>query len=169
MTKPSDSPPLPDWAIEHARVALRIGRSAPDIERHLVARGLTPEAADSVVTNLLDEQTYRRFQFLRRSDRRKLAHRIASGIVFSAYVVYGYHVGGVRSVLETLAGFALPMACIWFGDLIGSYWRFFTYFGWTTFSYGGPTPDIVVRLVGWLVLLLPAIVLFVLVLMNPRR
>ncbi len=56
MSKPSDPPPVIDWAIEHARASLRVGVSVPEIERRLVARGLDPMIAEAAVTHALADR-----------------------------------------------------------------------------------------------------------------
>src|SRR5205823_2465715 len=56
VTRPPGAPPGPDWPAERARAALKVGLSVPDVERQLVAKGLSPEAAAAVVRGVLEER-----------------------------------------------------------------------------------------------------------------
>ena len=51
MGDQSKPQPPPEWAVLYARGAVRIGMPTPEIEQHLVSRGLSQEAA-----NRLSEQ-----------------------------------------------------------------------------------------------------------------
>jgi hypothetical protein len=71
------------------------------------------------------------------------------------YLIAGGLMGGERLVLRLIVFLILPMACIWFGDAIGSVT------GPTTiFLSGGPaitkeTPGCAVVIAGWILLLMP--------------
>jgi hypothetical protein len=157
MSNPTDSPPLPDWAFQHARASLRIGLKVPEIEQRLVARGLAPEAATSVVTKALEDRIREENEPKERAGRRLRMHRILSAVLVGAYILVGYRAGGVGSALYTLRDFLLPLVCIWFADemesatgptgILSPYLTF-------------PTPAIFLRLGGWLVLLAPCIFIF---------
>jgi hypothetical protein len=54
MSDPSKTPP-PDWAVQYGRGAVRIGMSVPEIEQHLVSKGLSPEAAKNLVLDIVTE------------------------------------------------------------------------------------------------------------------
>jgi hypothetical protein len=163
MTKPSHSLPLPDWAIEHARAALRIGRSAPDIEQLLVARGLAPEAAASVVNRVLEDHVREAVEPQERAQRRLWIHRILSAIIALMYIIPAFWLGGVESALKVLAGLLLPLACIWFGDQMGSATGPIGLLSpWITFS----TPGVFVRLGGWLVLLAAPVTVVIVALIH---
>src|SRR5688500_16168205 len=86
--------------------------------------------------------------------------RLLSLLISVAYVIVGMVLGDHRSLAETLffsvlaAGYLLvPFLCIWFPEEIGNY----------TGSLPGPginrpTPELLVRIGGWFLLLLPAII-----------
>lgn len=80
-------------------------------------------------------------------------NRVLSILVVAVYVVGGALGGGARVAFVAAAFSILPLACIWFSEAMGGYvgpiWR-----GAIT----GPSPGLVVCGVGWLLLLLPAIV-----------
>jgi hypothetical protein len=156
MTNPTVSPPNPDWAIEHARASLRVGLKVPEIEHRLIARGLTAGAATSAVTKALEDRIREEVEPKERERRRSRMHRIMSGALVGAYIIIiTLRTGEIESVIYALGAFLLPLACIWFGDELGS----------ATGPTGilrpyitFPTPGIVVRLGGWTILLLPCIV-----------
>lgn len=79
-------------------------------------------------------------------------NRALSILVVAVYVVGGALGGGLRVAFVAAAFSILPLACIWLSEAMGGYvgpaWR-----GAIT----GPSPGLVVCIVGWLLLLLPAI------------
>jgi hypothetical protein len=145
MNNPSNPPPLPDWAIEHARASLRIGMSVPEIQQRLVSRGLAPAAAEAVVLSVVEDRVRQQVEPQERALARRRLHRILSGIVGAACILLGYWFGGGLSAGKVVLSILFPLSCIWFGDEIGSRWS-------STFS-PGPTPGVLLRLGGWVVLL----------------
>lgn len=79
--------------------------------------------------------------------------RILSGLLAVIYILVAFCAGGAEAGFKVAAFVVLPLGCIWFSDTVGGYigpaWR-----GAIT----GPTPGLVVRVAGWLLLLLPAII-----------
>ncbi len=80
--------------------------------------------------------------------------RAISAIVCVAYLLAALS-GGAALILQALIYLAFPFACIWFGDEIGSY---------TGILSRGPaitqaTPGCIVRAAGWVMLLLPLILI----------
>jgi len=80
-------------------------------------------------------------------------NRILSGVLALAYVAGAYFAGDVAAALKVIVGLALPVACIWFGDELGSYVGVMRGQAITT-----KTPGCLVRFGGWLILLLPLVV-----------
>ena len=78
-------------------------------------------------------------------------NRILSGMLALAYLCGAYFAGDAETALKVFAGLTLPMACIWFGDELGSYVGVMRGQAITT-----KTPGCLVRFGGWLILLLPA-------------
>ncbi len=75
--------------------------------------------------------------------------RVVSVVIALGYVVLAFIKGGPTFSLNVVAAAAFPLACIWFGDEIGSY---------TGFIHMIPlreTPGPIVRFVGWFLLLVP--------------
>jgi hypothetical protein len=128
---PFDSPPLPDWALEHARASLKLGQSVPEIEQRLVGRGLSPAAAAAVVEKVLEERVRERLEPLQRDEQRIRLHRILSAVVGCACLVFAYLFGGGWSAGKTATSILLPLAFVWFGDEMASYWSRFSSVGWT--------------------------------------
>ena len=86
---PSDPPPVLDWAMEHVRALLRAGLTVPDIERKLVAKGLTPEVAEMVTTRVLGERVRGGLPDTPQREFQRMLHRILSGFVACGCVALG--------------------------------------------------------------------------------
>jgi hypothetical protein len=107
-------PAPPDWATEHAAVALRVGQSVAEIEQRLVARGLTPAAAAAAVSSALEGGVRGRFEPLGSGERRQRVHRTLAAVVACVGVLLGYFFDGGYAAGKTLLGALLPLACVWF-------------------------------------------------------
>jgi hypothetical protein len=142
--------PLPAAEIERARALLRMGLTVPDIEQRLAARGLSANAARAVVDHVLEERTRQGLEPLERAERSRRRHRVVSGVVLLADLCQAYWFFGPRSACWAGLRLMLPLACIWFGGAMGSYTGLFSFI--TRRSSG-----IVVRWLGWLVLMLMSI------------
>ncbi|HTL15655.1 MAG TPA: hypothetical protein VL793_00380 [Patescibacteria group bacterium] len=80
-------------------------------------------------------------------------NRVLSILVAAFYVGAGGFAGGARAAFLAAAFSILPLACIWFCEAMGGY------IGPTSRgAITGSSPGILVCIVGWLLLLLPAIV-----------
>jgi hypothetical protein len=82
--------------------------------------------------------------------------RILSGAVALAYVAGAYWVGGGDLAIRIGVALVLPLACIWFGEAMGGYGG--------TLMLGGPmarSPGRLVAALGWLLLLLPVVVVLI--------
>jgi hypothetical protein len=155
MSNPASAPPSEDWAFEHARASLRIGLKVQEIEQRLVARGLSSDAATSVVTKALENRIHEENEPRERARRRLLLHRILSGLLIGAYVIIAYWNKGLGFAFYAIGGLLLPFACIWFADELGSATGFISFMRpYITF----PTPPFFLRLGGWLLLLIPWII-----------
>jgi hypothetical protein len=159
----SDPPPMLEWAMEHVRASLRAGMSVPDIERGLVGRGLTPEIAEAVTTRVLGERVRGSLPDTPEQVRRRLLHRILSGVAACGCLVLGYWFGGRYSVGIALIWVFTSLAFIWFGDIPHVWDRFFR----GRFSGGSPASGVEIRWLGWSILLLYFVYRLVLVLYKP--
>ena len=79
-------------------------------------------------------------------------NRIVPGLLAAIYVVVALCCGGAEVGFKAALFVILPLACIWFSEAMGGYtgpvWRA---------VITAPTPGVFVCIVGWLMLLLPAI------------
>ena len=87
--------------------------------------------------------------------------RVVSLFIATAYVLLWPIVFPPKSLSHLMGGFlirtlslAFPLACIWFGDDIGEYYRDGRLFPEIT----GPSPGRFVRWGGWMLLLLPVLI-----------
>jgi hypothetical protein len=155
MSNRVSAPPSEDWAFEHARASLRIGLKIQEIEQRLVDHGLTLDAATSVVTRALEDRIRAENQSKERARRRLFLQRISSGIVVLAYIIIAYWNKGLGFAFYAIGGLLLPFACIWFADELGSSTGFISFMRpYITF----PTLPFFLRLGGWLLLLIPWII-----------
>ena len=150
MTAPPNPESLPDWAVDYARASLVIGTSVPGIEQQLVARGLTTEIATAVVTRVLEDRLRERTGPIHQKERRQRLHRILSAVLGCACVFLVCQFGGTPYPRGTFVVIFFSLAFIWFPDEIGSNERL-------SFSSAGPTPAILVRAIGWGLLVLMTI------------
>jgi len=81
-------------------------------------------------------------------------NRASSGAVAASYVVAALVTASGEQAFLALLFAIFPLACIWFGDAMG---------GFTgpagTIGITAPSPGTMVRILGWVVLLLPAMLM----------
>lgn len=80
-------------------------------------------------------------------------NRILSGILGLAYLCGAYFVGDAVTVLQFATGLIFPLACIWYGDELGSYVGVMR-----GQSITAQTPGCLVRFGGWVLMLLPLVI-----------
>ncbi len=80
--------------------------------------------------------------------------KILSLCIAFAYVALAFYNGKSDDGAYLVMFLFLPLACIWFSDVMGGY----TGYGISTAPITKTTPGCVVALGGWLLLLLPAII-----------
>ena len=80
--------------------------------------------------------------------------RVFAALIAFAYALATYLFGDPVDVIRVLCFLVLPMACIWFpepiGDFVGSAGQGFI---------DRPTPEVLVSIAGWVLLLMPLLVL----------
>jgi uncharacterized membrane protein YedE/YeeE len=119
MSKPTDPPPVVDWAIEHARASLRVGVSVPEIESRLVAGGLDPMIAEAAVTHALSDRI-REKTAPYESVVSQNTQRIAAIAIGCGWVLFAFCTGGATSAARILL-FVVPiMVFVWFAQRIGA-------------------------------------------------
>ncbi|HVS34389.1 MAG TPA: hypothetical protein VMS17_02340 [Gemmataceae bacterium] len=143
LRKSSDPPPVVDWAMEHVRAALRAGLRVPDIERQLVAKGLAPEIAEALVTNVLGERVRGEQPETPGLDRWRTLHWILSGAVACLCLLLAFLFGGAYSVGIAIVWLLTPVAFIWFADLHAR---------WAKQYRIGAVPGAAIRWAGWFLL-----------------
>ena len=83
-------------------------------------------------------------------------NRLLSGAVAAIYVIAALMTASAEQAFLALLFVLFPLACIWFGDAMG---------GFTgpagTIGITAPSPGVFVRILGWVVLLLPAVFVIV--------
>lgn len=80
--------------------------------------------------------------------------RVLSLLLAAAYVVGACFLGGVEGVVNAGMFVVLPLGCIWFGDVLGDY----TGYGLSRVAITKTSPGVFVYYLGWVVLLLPLLV-----------
>lgn len=81
--------------------------------------------------------------------------RIASLSIVAIYLLTAYLLRGPVLSLKLLMYLILALACIWFGDEMGS----FTGYSWTgNINISRQSPGGIVRFFGWVLLILPAVI-----------
>lgn len=95
-------------------------------------------------------------------DKGQRAHRIASAVVLAIWIGLAFHKNGLEQAFKTAAYFLLPMACIWYSDVLAAYTGSM---GSTSFVDERSHP-VLLRWAGWLVLLVVPLVLMVMFALN---
>ncbi len=109
---------LPEWAIDYTVASLKLGLLVPDIEQRLVARGLTPAVAAAVVGRVLEARVAERSGAVG-GERGEFLHRALSAGAGCVWLLLAYWFGEGLSVARTAIWLALPLACIWFPEVMG--------------------------------------------------
>jgi CDP-diglyceride synthetase len=80
-------------------------------------------------------------------------NRILSALLSVVYIVAAFTAVGAEGACKTFICIILPIACIWFADILGSY---------VGPNLGGnitvPSPAVLVCILGWVLLLLPFVI-----------
>lgn len=80
--------------------------------------------------------------------------RLISALIAAAYACIGLLFDGLNGAALAILFLALPLACIWFSEILGSYAPFSSSF----FGITEESPEQAVRFVGWMLLVLPAFI-----------
>jgi len=79
-------------------------------------------------------------------------NKILSVLIALIYIAMAFAAGGVEDAVKVLLFVIFPLACIWFGDLMGGY------VGPTSsMAITEPSPGLMVCIAGWVLLLVPII------------
>ena len=119
MTEPSQTPRPPEWAVSFARGALRIGMPVPDIEKHLVAKGLSSEEANTTVMDLIEGDVRKQMGSTSPGGegRRRFVVLTVSGLIGGVCLVLAYWFGGSLSLGIALIWVVVALGSIWIPEL----------------------------------------------------
>lgn len=81
-------------------------------------------------------------------------NRNLSGMVGIAYIAAAYFLGNAEMAFKTMGFIILPLACIWFSESMGGYTG-----PTTSMPITQASPGWAVCIVGWLVLLMPIVII----------
>lgn len=112
----------PNWAVEHARAALNIGMKAPEVEQLLVAKGLTPGEASSVVMSILEGRVAGALAPVASGERSRLVHMVLSVMVAGICLALVYQFGGGGPTAWTLVCILPGLAGIWLPGMMAWEW-----------------------------------------------
>jgi hypothetical protein len=83
-------------------------------------------------------------------------NRALSGLLAAVYIIGAFVGQGAEAGCKVVLLVIFPLACIWFSEAMGGYT------GPTTgIAITAPSPGLIVRILGWVVLLLPLIFVIV--------
>jgi hypothetical protein len=80
-------------------------------------------------------------------------NRLISVLVAVVYIAIAFAHGGMEPTFKIGMFLILPLACIWFADAMGGYTGLTT-----SMPITAPSPGVIVRILGWALLLLPLII-----------
>lgn len=80
-------------------------------------------------------------------------NRLISVLVAVVYLAIAFAHGGMEPTFKIGMFLILPLACIWFADAMGGYTGLTT-----SMPITAPSPGVIVRILGWALLLLPLII-----------
>src|SRR5262249_52106742 len=117
--KTSTAPP-PEWAVERVKAMLALGETIPVIVERLVAKGLSAEAASTAIDRVLEAQVRPAMTRVRSAERFEAAHRWLSLTIAVGTVIFASFYFTEQFVVWTAIRVAIPVACIWFAEVLGS-------------------------------------------------
>jgi len=85
-------------------------------------------------------------------------NRLLSVLVAVTYIVFAAIHGGAEMAFKVVVFLILPLACIWFSDAMGAYTGFFPL---GDYPVTQQSPGILVCVVGWVVLLMPVVIVII--------
>jgi hypothetical protein len=113
----------PSWAVERARAALKTGMKAPEVEQHLIAKGLDPATANQVVMSILEGHVGAALASRESEDRLRATERVASVLVAGVCLVLVYWFGGAAPTVWTLVCILPGLAGIWLPEMMVWEWK----------------------------------------------
>jgi hypothetical protein len=109
----------PGWENERAKALLRTGATMPQMVRHLVAKGLSPEAAAAAAERAFEDCVAQQFHLLADADRAARVDRILSAIAACALIALTGSLFGSRVAWRMAPYMPACMAFSWIGHWLG--------------------------------------------------
>ena len=119
MSEPSKTE-FPDSAVHYARAAVRLGMSIPEIEQHLVLRGLSREEANRLVMNVIEAGVCEASPHIETSNWGKPLRILLCTGIGALCVFLAYWYGGGPSVGRALIWVGPALVSIWIPELTDS-------------------------------------------------
>jgi hypothetical protein len=113
----------PSWAVERARAALNVGMKAPEVEQHLIAKGLSPAEANDVVMSILEGRVRTVFAPLASEERSRPAQLVVSVLLAGVCLALVYWLGGGGPTAWTLVCILPGLAGIWLPEMMSWEWN----------------------------------------------
>jgi hypothetical protein len=135
----------PGWEYERAKALLRTGSTMPQIERHLMAKGLSPEAAADVAERVLEDRARQQADPLRKAKQWALIHVFLSLVAAFAVIGLALWLFGGRVALRIALTMPVYLAFIWFPEWL-------EWLDCRTNRFDKRTPAGMIRWAGWLLL-----------------
>jgi hypothetical protein len=152
----------PGWEYERATALLRTGATMPQIEQHLVGKGVSPEAAAVVAESVLEDRVRQQADPLRRAKQWALIHVFVSLAAALAVIGLALWLFNGRVALKTALAMPFYLSFIWFPEWL--HWL-----DWSTNRFDRRTPSGMIRLAGWLLLFAVAFPMLIIGLSQPHR
>jgi hypothetical protein len=149
----------PGWELERARALLRTGARMPQIEHHLLAKGLSPEAATAAAEWAFEDRIREQMAPLSRADRATCRHRIMASAAGGALVAFVYWFSNADLAMRLAMGLPFCLGWIWFGH----------YADWPRNRGNVHAPSGMLRWAGWFLFLVFALRIVLPMLAQPRR
>jgi hypothetical protein len=151
---------VPTWALSYSEAALSCGMKAPEIEAHLVEKGLSPVLAASAVPTYF-EKRIQAVEISKRNAARWRALCLAGSLIIATFYLAAFSfIIGPEGFVRCLGYLLLPMGSIWFSEAFGRYTGLSGLIGpYITH----PTPAVFVAIGGWLLLVAPLVAVLILV------
>jgi hypothetical protein len=163
----ADPPEVPRWAIRYADAAIRSGLGTPEIEANLVRKGLSIPTAEITVSRCLEL----RIRGVEGRTRQGLSwirmNRLASGLVATGYLVALWSAGAPASLVWLSVGLlVVPVTVIWLCAPLARYNRWS--WSWSSRTVYQRVHPVFMAIVGWALLLGPALVIIAVTLSRSR-
>jgi hypothetical protein len=105
----------PGWELQRAKALLRTGAQMPQIEQHLLAKGLSPEAATAAAEWAFEDRIREQLAPHSRADRATRRHRLTAFAAGCALVAFVYWFSNADVAMRLAISLPFCLGWIWFG------------------------------------------------------